>query len=221
MRIPAGQSLGGRSKCDTCGAQLGLADLVPLFGYLASRGKSRCCHQRVAARYPLVECTAAAVGALAFGTDPGVEGLLGALFGWQLLALALTDVEHLRLPNRQTFLLAATGIGQSLLTPERLQDNLIGTAAGFCALSLIRLGYQALRHQEGMGGGDPKMLGAIGAWLGWQALPVVLVGASGIGLAFALWLALRGAPVTRTQRLPFGALLSIAAFGQWLWSVSA
>lgn len=95
-------------------------------------------------------------------------------------------------------------------------DRAIGAVAGFGGLALIALAYRWLRKRDGLGGGDPKLLGAIGAMLGWQALPFVLLGASSVGL---LYVAIRigsGHKVDATDRIPLGALMALAAFPVWI-----
>ncbi|WP_197417796.1 prepilin peptidase, partial [Sphingomonas sp. CCH21-G11] len=98
----------------------------------------------------------------------------------------------------------------------RLTDRLIGGAAGFALLWSVAAVYQRLRGRVGLGGGDPKLFGAIGLWLGWRALPMVLLAACLIGLAVALVMRLRGRDVTATTRLPLGTLLAVAGFGVWV-----
>lgn len=148
---------------------------------------------------------------------PGPEGIAGALFGWQLLALAALDAEHFWLPDRLTGVLAVSGLafgaaGVGIDLPSRL----IGGVVGFAALFAISWTYRRARARAGMGGGDPKLLGAIGCWLGWQSLPYVLIGASLIGLVAALVMLVRGKDVAATTRLPFGTLMAVAAFPFWL-----
>lgn len=164
----------------------------------------------------LIELAALQIGLVALLVAPGWVGLSGAMFGWLLLALAITDVEHFRLPDVMTGLLALSGLGAGLagLAPD-LMTRLIGGVAGFASLALIATAYRLVRKREGMGGGDPKMLGAIGLWLGWQALPLVLVAASGFGLIAVLLRYLRGQSIAGDVALPFGALLALGAFPVW------
>lgn len=208
----------GRSACDSCGRTLGVVDLIPLLGFLIRRGRCATCHAPIDRRHPLIELAAALIGAAALAVSPGWGGAAGALFGWLLLALAVLDVEHFWLPDRLTVPLALSGLaaGVAGIAPA-LQDRLIGAAAGFGALALIGWGYRALRRREGLGGGDPKLLGAIGAWLGWQALPFVLLGASLTGLVAVGIAAARGDAVSAGTCLPFGALMAVAAFPLWLY----
>lgn len=97
-----------------------------------------------------------------------------------------------------------------------LVDRAIGGLAGFGALEAVRQGYRLLRGREGLGGGDPKLFGAIGVWLGWQALPMVLLAACVIGLATVLALRLGGKALTLHDRLPLGVMLAAAAWAWWL-----
>ena len=89
-------------------------------------------------------------------------------------------------------------------------------AAGYGSLALVAWAYRRLREQEGLGGGDPKMFGALGAWLGWQPLPWVLVLAAGVGLIAVAMVAARGTTTAGTMRLPLGALMAAPAWGLWL-----
>ena len=165
---------------------------------------------------------AALIGVVAMMVQPGLPGAAGALFGWQLLALVALDVEHYWLPDRLTALLAASGLvfgglvfGLTGIGLD-IQTRLIGGIAGFATLLAIAWAYRLVRGRDGMGGGDPKLLGAIGCWMGWQALPYVLIGASMLGLLIAFGMMARGRNVGATTRLPLGALMAVAAFPLWL-----
>lgn len=218
IRWPQGRSATrGRSACDACGRSLGPVDLIPLIGYLIRRGRCRTCDAPIDIRHPLIEIAAAVIGATALIAAPGIEGAAGALFGWLLLLLAVLDIEHYWLPDRLTLTLALLGLaGGTLGLSPSLVDRAIGAAAGFVSLFLIALAYRAVRKREGMGGGDPKLLGAIGAWLGWAALPFVLLLASLIGLGAVAFGMARGRGVSATHRVPFGALMAVAAYPIWL-----
>lgn len=148
--------------------------------------------------------------------------MAGAVFGWLLLALAATDLSAMLLPNPLTAALALSGLGFGFfgLSPP-ISDRALGGLGGFIALLGVKAGYRALRGREGLGGGDPKLLGAIGCWLGWRALPSVLFGASMIGLAYVLIERVRGNRLGGNDRLPFGAALATAAFVAWTVSIAA
>jgi len=218
IRWPEGRCIAsGRSTCDGCGRMLGPLELVPLLSFAIQRGRCRACGAAIDPRHPLIEGGCALVGVAALLVAPGTAGLAGAVFGWLLIALAALDVEHQWLPDRLTLPLAVLGFaGGALDLPPPLLDRAVGAAAAFASLSLIGWSYRRLRGREGLGGGDPKLFGAIGAWLGWQVLPFVLLLASLAGLGAIAAMTLRGRAVTATTRLPFGALLAVAAFPVWL-----
>jgi leader peptidase (prepilin peptidase) / N-methyltransferase len=215
MRWPRGEGLGGRSHCDACEKQLGVRDLVPILSFLFSKGRCRTCGATIDYRHVAIEFAAMLIGAIAFFVAPGWSGAGGALFGWLLLTLAALDVEHFWLPDALTGTLAATGLAFALLDND-LAARLIGAAAGFGSLALIAWGYRTLRKRDGMGAGDPKLLGAIGLWLGWEPLPFVLLGASLTGLLAVLTMRLRGGSIDGATKMPLGALLAIAAFPVWV-----
>lgn len=132
-------------------------------------------------------------------------------FGWSLLALAWIDWRQLRLPDVLTLPLLLVGLAAAWLEgPDALLSGVIGALAGYAALRLVGESYLRLRGREGIGQGDAKLLAAGGAWLGWEALPwVVLLGAF-LGLMLALLQRCRGAALTRETALPFGPPLALA-----------
>ena len=216
VRWPAGEAVTGRSRCDGCRRPIGAASLVPLLSFALLRGRCAVCGTAIDPRHPIVEALAAAIGGIAFVLAPGLPGFGGALFGWLLLALALLDFEHFWLPDRLTATLALTGLAFGLAgTPPVLIERLIGAVLGFGGLALIGFGYRRLRGRIGLGQGDPKLLGAIGLWLGWRALPLVLLAASLVGIAYALVCLLAGRRLAATDRLPLGTLLAVAAWLCW------
>jgi leader peptidase (prepilin peptidase)/N-methyltransferase len=216
-RWPAGRSIAaGRSHCDHCDTTLGPTELVPVASFIALGGRCRHCGGSIAPRHLGIELAAAAIGALALFVAPDATGWLGAAFGWGLLALAILDVEHFWLPDRLVLPLGLAGLAASLLAPPDLASRLIGAAAGYAALAALAALYRRRTGRTGLGGGDPKLLGAIGAWLGWQALPFVLVMAASLGLLLVLLDRLAGREVTRHSRVPLGALLAAAAWPLWL-----
>lgn len=223
LRWPEGRSVArGRSSCDACGKTLTAVELMPILSSVVQRGRCRACGTSIHVAHHRIELAALAVGAGAGWVAPGWEGLAGAVFGWLLLALLALDLTAFWLPDALTAPLAAAGIATAALgfTPE-WQDRLIGGVAGFAVLWLVRAGYARVRGRAGMGGGDPKLFGGIGLWLGWRMLPPVLLVACLAGLGYVLAQALRGRPMTRTDPLPLGALLAIAAYPAWLMMVAS
>ena len=220
LRWPGGASLGGRSACDGCDRSLSAIELLPLLSYAIQRGRCRQCGSTIAATHPLIELTCAIVGGMALSMGPTPEAWIAAGAAWLLIALAALDLWHFWLPDRLTALLAlvAGGGGILLAIPPGPVERLIGGAVGFVSLALVAWGYRKLRGRDGLGGGDPKLFGAIGLWLGWQALPIVLLTATTIAMLGVALLAVRGGNVHAALRVPLGAALSVAAVGYWFVS---
>lgn len=218
LRWPRGERVGrGRSRCDGCGVTLTPASLVPLVSFALQSGRCRHCGARIDRLHPAIEAGCALIGAAAMLLSPDLAGVGWAVFGWMLLALAVLDWRHFWLPDRLTLPLIALGFVQALVDPSvSPADRLIGMGIGFASLAAIASAYRLWRHREGLGLGDAKLLAAIGAWLGWRPLPLVVLGASLIGLALALaWLA-TGRRVDNGTALPFGTLLCAAVLPGWL-----
>jgi leader peptidase (prepilin peptidase)/N-methyltransferase len=204
----------GRSRCRACGAALRSCELVPLASFLLQRGRCRRCAAPIPRAAFWGEIGGLVVGAAsAFAVPPGWM-LATAVLGYTLLALALLDSAARWLPLALTLPLASTGLVASWHA-ELLKDGLIGLALGFVALEALRLGYRALTGREGMGGGDPVLAGALGAWVGWQGLGPVILLASGGALVAALVVP------TRPDRIALGAWLSVAGFIEWLTGLGA
>lgn len=218
IRWPEGRSIAtGRSACDGCGATLRVHELVPIVSAVIQRGRCRRCGAMIDPLHWRIEGLGLAIGLFA-GWVAGWPGITGAVFGWLLLALGALDVRAFWLPDRLTGPLAVLGLVAGL---PALPDRIIGGVAGFGALWIIALAYRRLRGREGLGGGDPKLLGAIGLWLGWRMLPPVLLAASLLGLAVVLIGMLRGHRVQGSDAVPLGVLLAAAAYPAWLLMVEA
>lgn len=213
LRWPAGRSVFGRSQCDGCGRVLGALDLVPLLSPLASHGRCRTCDAAIDPFHWRVELGAALIGCMALAIMPGTAGWIWALFGWMLLPLALLDARHFWLPDRLNALLAVAGLllaGAMLGTS--LTDRWVGALAGGGLLALVAWAYRRSRGSEGMGGGDPKLVAAIGAWLGWQAMPLMVSLASLGGIVWALVRQRKGGQPLGERRVPFGLFACTAAW---------
>lgn len=163
----------------------------------------------------LAAATAGLWAALAQPTP--LAAVLTALLGWQLLLITVIDAEHFRLPDLLTLPLLATGGVTAMLLPHTTPlDALIGTAAGFTGLWLLAFAYRRLRGREGLGDGDPILLAAGGAWVGWIGLPSVLLWASAAGLSFVAARLLVGRRVSGDDRLPFGPCLAAGIWLTWI-----
>jgi len=218
IRWPLGQSVArGRSRCDACATPLGARDLVPLASHAALRGRCRHCGARIDPRHMAVELASATVGLVALAAHPPPLGIVTALLGWWLLLTAMLDLEHQWLPDRLTLPLIPLGLaaGWAGFGPP-LAERAAGAAIGWAILFAIAFLYRRLRGREGMGGGDPRLLGALGAWVGAWYLPAILLGAGLLGLAAVLAMRLRGEEVSATSRLPLGTLMILAAWPVWL-----
>lgn len=222
VRWPLGKSIAsGRSNCDSCGKQLAPRELIPVVSYVWQKGRCADCGEAINTHHLAIELTSALVGALALYVAPNIIGLAGAVFGWLLLTLASLDAEHHWLPDRLTAILAISGMFSALMVEEPiLMDRMIGGFVGYFSLTLIAIVYRRLRGREGLGGGDPKMLAGIGIWLGWQYLPIVLIGASVTGLVLVLSARLRSQAVGMDSQLPLGSLMAVTAFPVWLFQAA-
>jgi leader peptidase (prepilin peptidase)/N-methyltransferase len=209
----------GRSRCPACGTTLRPRDLVPLLSWLWQRGRCRHCGAPVSAWYPAVELAAAAVGAASPLLLPTPEALVAVLLGWWLLALALIDLEAWILPDALTLplilagllLAAAGGAAPGRLPLASLGEAAAGAALGYVVLAGVAWAYRRLRRREGLGLGDAKLFAGAGAWLGAASLPVVMLTAALLGLAFAV---LRRQPLRAESAVPFGPALAVAF---WAW----
>lgn len=218
LRWPQGRSVvSGRSACDNCGVALGPRDLVPLLSALVRRGKCRHCGAPIASLHFAVELGCAAVSGIAFLLAPVPAAIGWAVLGWGLLTLAVLDWRHFWLPDRITLPLAFLGFTLGMWTTDvTLTDRVIGAVAGYGVLLAVALGYRALRGREGLGLGDAKLLGAIGAWLGWQALPFVLLIASVAALVVTAFGAMRAGHFDTKRQVPLGTYLCIATVPGWI-----
>jgi leader peptidase (prepilin peptidase) / N-methyltransferase len=219
LRWPQGRSSAlGRSRCDQCGKVVSARDLVPLLSFLWLGGKARCCGAAIDRLHPVVEALSAGVGLAAIAVLDWDQAIAASLFGWMLILLAVLDWRHFWLPNGLVFLLLVVGlIVSGVGAGADVSSATIGAVAGFVSLQGVALIYKRLRGFDGLGGGDPKLFGAIGAWVGWQMLPLVMLVAGVLGLGYAALLRARGVDVTARDRLPLGTFLAVAAWPVWVW----
>ena len=213
-RIPRGESLvHPPSRCPSCGQGLRWFDNVPVLGYLWLGGRCRSCRTRISIRYPLIELATLALFLLHYAVF-GWTALLVVrlLFACAMVVLFAIDLEHHLLPNVITLPGIVVGLVASLFLPPGIRDSVIGVLAGGGVLWLIGEAYYRFSGQEGMGGGDVKMLAMIGAFLGWKLVILTLVLSSVTG-------SLIGVIVIASRRggmkyeLPYGTFLSLAALG--------
>lgn len=199
-----------RSRCPHCGHQLRWHENLPLIGWLRLGGKCAACKAPISARYPLVELTTGlAFAALSwrFGEQPATLAWCG--FVAALIALAMIDWDTTLLPDSINQPLLWAGVLASLIgwTPVSLQSSVIGAMAGYLSLWSIAAVYQRLRGQIGMAPGDFKLLAALGAWLGWQMLLPVVLGASAVGAIVGLLMKVTSS-LREGRYVPFGPFLA-------------
>ena len=199
------------SACPACGHRISVLENIPILSYVMLGGRCSACRWRIPVRYPIVEVGGAFVTGLAamqFGIGATAAG--ACLLGLGLLAVSTIDLETGLLPDSITMPLLWSGLAFNLLdTFAPLSDAVIGAMAGYVVLWAVYHGFKLLTGREGMGYGDFKLLAALGAWLGWQALPAVLLLASLGGVIVGILLvACRRA--ARDTPLPFGPYLSAA-----------
>jgi leader peptidase (prepilin peptidase)/N-methyltransferase len=146
-----------------------------------------------------------------------VAGLADAVLGWGLLCLLLTDVAVLRLPNAVTLPLAAAGLlAAAMGGVQAALDHAIGAAIGYAAFAALAAAYRMFRGQEGLGMGDAKLAAVAGAWLGWRALPLVVLAACAAAFVWIGLRALREGRQSLERPFPFGAPLALATWACWI-----
>jgi len=211
-RLPRDQSIvWPASRCTTCGREISWYENIPVVSYAVLGGRCRTCGEHISLMYPLVEVLTAAVFVATYAAF-GLSWLLPVrlLFGCAMIVLLVIDLQHQILPNEITLPGIVAGLAASFVAEPGWRDSLIGAAAGGGVLWFVAWAYERLRHQEGLGFGDVKMLAMIGAFLGWQLMLLTLVAASLLGsLTAGVLLVARRADWQ--SKLPLGTFLAIAA----------
>ncbi|RKF20863.1 prepilin peptidase [Alginatibacterium sediminis] len=207
-----------RSRCSSCKSLIPAWCNIPLISWLILRGKCRTCKAAISIRYPLVEL-GCAILAFACYIHFGFSSQLiwASLFCWLMLSLALIDFDTMYLPDQITLPLLWLGL---LLNLDQqfvaLTDAVLGAAVGYMSLWCLFWVFKLLTGKEGMGYGDFKLFAVIGAWFGWQALPLTILLASAVGAIVGISLLLRKS-ISGQQAIPFGPYLAIAALINLFW----
>jgi len=207
-----------RSRCPHCGHAISAIENMPVISYLWLRGRCAGCGKPISPRYPLVELTTALFSAVTawhfgFGWTAGAALALT----WALIALSLIDFDHQLLPDDITLPFLWIGLLLSLFGLfTDSTASIIGAVAGYLSLWTIYVLFKWATGKEGMGYGDFKLLAMLGAWMGWQALPVVILLSSVVGAGVGITLILlRGRD--RNIPIPFGPYLAAAGWLSLLW----
>jgi len=219
--LPAAQTFNlasPASRCPACNTPIRPWQNIPVISWLLLRGRSACCQQTIAARYPAIELLSAALTlVVAWQLGPGWQGAAGIVITWVLIALTMIDFDHQLLPDSITLPLLWLGLLASLLpvftTPAHA---IIGAAAGYLVLWIVFHVFLLLTGKHGMGFGDFKLLAALGAWFGWQYLPMIILLSSLVGALVGISLILfKGRD--REMPIPFGPYLAAAGWIVMLW----
>ena len=211
-RLPRGLSpVRPRSGCPKCGHMLAWYENIPVVSYLALRARCRKCRTPISPIYPVIELITGAVflaGYLWYG--PGPVLIVRLAFAWAMIALFAIDFEHQILPNVITLPGIVVGVLANVLAGPGWVNSLIGVAVGAGSLWLVAEIYYRVRHEEGLGMGDVKMLGMIGAFLGWKLVLITLVMSSFLGSIVCVFV-LIARKESLKYALPFGTFLAIGA----------
>ncbi len=207
------------SRCPSCGHQIRWHENIPLISWLVLRGRCSACQAPIGIRYPLVELGTMVASLIVFYVfGPTVQMLAGLVLTWVLIALIGIDADHQLLPDRLTLPLAALGLAvnssQIFVTPSAA---IWGYVLGFLALWIVYMAFKLVTGKEGMGYGDFKLLAALGAWLGPQMLPLIVLLSSLVGAIIGIILL----KITK-KNMPFafGPYLAIAGWIALLWGPS-
>lgn len=198
-----------RSACPHCGHKITALENIPVLSYLVLRGKCRGCKAPISKRYPTIEALSGFLAAtMVWQFGSGWAGLAAMAFVLLLIALTFIDLDTQFLPDDLTYPLLWLGLLINLNgTFATLRDAVIGAIAGYMALWLVNAAYKLWRKVDGMGGGDLKLLGALGAWMGWQMLPAIILLSSLVGALVGIAMIVFGGH-NRETKIPFGPYLT-------------
>lgn len=209
------------SFCPECRTPIRLRHNLPVIGWLMLRGRCAACGARISPQYPIVEAVTGLMSALCawrFGYGPELAAAL--LLTWTLIALTVTDLRTLYLPDDLTLPLLWLGLLLSLWDVfADSRASIVGAVAGYGVLWSIYWLFKLATGKEGMGYGDFKLLGALGAWLGWQALPQIILLSALVGAAVGLSLML-ARKAQWSSRIPFGPYIAGAGWLALMWGES-
>jgi leader peptidase (prepilin peptidase)/N-methyltransferase len=209
-----------RSACPKCKAPISALQNIPVISWLVLRGRCASCKAKISARYPLVELATGMLSAwVAWHFGFGASAACALLVTWALIALTGIDIDHQLLPDNITLPLMWTGLVAAValgplagaVLPVSAKDAIIGAAAGYTSLWLVFHAFKLVTGKEGMGYGDFKLFAALGAWLGWKLLPLIIILSAATGAVLGiLMIALQGRD--RRAPMPFGPYLAAAGW---------
>ena len=214
-----------RSRCPSCGSLITAWQNIPVVSYLFLKGRCASCKASISARYPLVELMTALLAAVtAWHFGPGWEALMAITLTVVLVVISMIDADTQLIPDSIVLPLVWLGLAMSLFYPMTgantlfigPKDAIVGAMAGYLALWSIFWLFKLVTGKDGMGYGDFKLLAALGAWLGWQQLPMIIMMSAVVGAVINISLIiLRGKD--RSIPIPFGPYLAAAGWITMLW----
>lgn len=206
------------SHCPICGHRIRAYENIPILSFLLLGGQCSACGTAISLRYPLIELfTAVLSGLVAWRFGVSMMTIYGLVLTWFLVAISFIDLDHQLIPDNMSLPLMWLGLLINLNhTFIPLRDAVIGAAAGYLVLWLVFHLFKLVTGKEGMGYGDFKLLAALGAWLGWQALPMIILLSSVVGAVIGIFMLISGLS-KRTQPIPFGPFLSAAGWIALVW----
>ena len=206
------------SRCPNCNTGIKPWHNIPVISYVFLKGACAYCSKKISLRYPSIEATTAILSGLLIallGITP--QAMLGLLLLWSLICLTMIDIDHQLLPDSITLPLLWLGLIANLYgTYTSLNEAVIGAIAGYLSLWSVYWAFKLLTGKEGMGFGDFKLLAALGAWMGWQMLPLIIVLSSLVGTVCAV-AGILIAGKDKAKPIPFGPYLAIAGLIAFLW----
>jgi leader peptidase (prepilin peptidase)/N-methyltransferase len=207
-----------RSACPHCGHKITALENIPVVSYLLLGGKCKSCKAKISVRYPLIELFTAALSAgMVWHFGSGIAGMAAVVFAWLLVAMTFIDIDTQLLPDDMTLGLLWIGLLLNInATFAPLQDAVIGAVAGYLALWSVYWAFKLITGKEGMGYGDFKLLAALGAWMGWGMLPVVILLSSLVGSVIGVTMIVLSKLGWETQ-IPFGPYLAGAGLIALVW----
>ena len=207
-----------RSACPQCGHGIRAVENIPVLSYLWLRGRCASCKAAISKRYPLVELASGLLSAfIAWHFGPTWQAAALLVLTWGLLAMSMIDIDHQLLPDTLVLPLLWLGLivnALGLFVP--LADALWGAVAGYLSLWIVFQLFKLITRKEGMGFGDFKLLALIGAWGGWQVLPLTILLSSAVGAALGT-LMLRARGANTSTPIPFGPYLAVAGWVALVW----
>ena len=207
-----------RSHCPGCKHQISAIENIPVISYLFLKGKCKKCGNKISLRYPLIELVSAlsaVIVAYYFGVS--YQAMFAICLTWALIALSMIDFDHQLLPDDITLPLLWLGIIINIFSIfTDIESSVLGAIFGYVSLWSVYIIFKIVTGKEGMGHGDFKLLAVLGAWFGWQLLPLIIILSSLVGAVVGISLMLFKSH-DRNTAIPFGPYLAIAGWISMLW----